>query len=112
MRTKYESKKDLQLEQKTLGYVSDCWNVAYFKLPISYKLDYSMYRNGVLVGWAEVKCRNHNFGTFPTYIISLGKVMEARKLSEFSNVKSTKSLRTKKSPIPPITFLIFTSNLW
>jgi hypothetical protein len=88
MRTKYESKKDLQLEQKTLGYVSDCWNVAYFKLPISYKLDYSMYRNGVLVGWAEVKCRNHNFGTFPTYIISLGKVMEARKLSDFSNVKS------------------------
>ena len=52
---------------------------------MSYKLDYAMYRNEKLVGFAEVKCRTHNFGTFPTYIISLAKVLEARRLGKETN---------------------------
>jgi len=87
-RSLYETSKDRRSEKQILDYVSKCWGIVYHKLPMSYKLDYSIYRNEELVGWAEVKCRTHNFGAFPTYIISLSKVLEARKLSKETNKKS------------------------
>tara|TARA_Y100000592_G_scaffold99777_1_gene177175 strand:- start:245 stop:658 length:414 start_codon:yes stop_codon:yes gene_type:complete len=84
----YENDNDLRSEKNLISYVSDCWNVASYKLPMSYKIDYVMYRNESPVGFAEVKVRTHTFGTFPTYIISLGKVMEARRLARETNTKS------------------------
>ena len=88
MRPLYESRSDLTSEKKIIDYVSQSWNVVYYKLPISYKIDYAFYRNENLIGFAEVKCRSHKFGTFPTYIISLSKVMEARRLARETNTKS------------------------
>ena len=88
MRPMYENANDLRSEKNLISYVSDCWNVASYKLPMSYKIDYVMYRNESLVGFAEVKVRTHTFGTFPTYIISLAKVMEARRLARETNTKS------------------------
>jgi|TARA_R110000796_G_scaffold26400_3_gene73488 hypothetical protein len=58
-------------------------------MPITYKLDYAMYRNDNLVGFSEVKCRTNSVQDYKTYIISLSKVMSARRLS---SVTSTKSL--------------------
>ena len=84
----YENDNDLRSEKNLISYVSDCWNVASYKLPMSYKIDYVMYRNESPVGFAEVKVRTHTFGTFPTYIISLAKVMEARRLARETNTKS------------------------
>ena len=88
MRPMYENDNDLRSEKNLISYVSDCWNVASYKLPMSYKIDYVMYRNESPVGFAEVKVRTHTFGTFPTYIISLAKVMEARRLARETNTKS------------------------
>ena len=97
MRTLYETVDDLRSEKNVISYVSQCWNVAYYKLPMSYKIDYAMYRIDTgssksesenLVGFAEVKCRTHIFGTFPTYIISLAKVLEARRLGKETNTTS------------------------
>ena len=88
MRPMYENDNDLRSEKNLISYVSDCWNVASYKLPMSYKIDYVMYRDESPVGFAEVKVRTHTFGTFPTYIISLGKVMEARRLARETNTKS------------------------
>ena len=88
MRPMYENDNDLRSEKNLISYVSDCWNVASYKLPMSYKIDYVIYRNESLVGFAEVKVRTHTFGTFPTYIISLAKVMEARRLARETNTKS------------------------
>ena len=84
----YENDNDLRSEKNLISYVSDCWNVASYKLPMSYKIDYVMYRKDSPVGFAEVKVRTHTFGTFPTYIISLAKVMEARRLARETNTKS------------------------
>ena len=84
----YENDNDLRSEKNLISYVSDCWNVASYKLPMSYKIDYVMYRDDSPVGFAEVKVRTHTFGTFPTYIISLAKVMEARRLARETNTKS------------------------
>lgn len=88
-RPKYESPKDLTHEKKILGYISRKWGISYCKMPITYKLDYAMYRNDNLVGFSEVKCRTNSVQDYKTYIISLSKVMSARRLS---SVTSTKSL--------------------
>tara|TARA_E500000318_G_scaffold29320_2_gene29281 strand:- start:3504 stop:3941 length:438 start_codon:yes stop_codon:yes gene_type:complete len=88
MRPLYENANDLRSEKNLISHVSDCWNVVSYKLPMSYKIDYAMYRDDILIGFAEVKCRTHKFGTFPTYIISLAKVMEARRLARETDTKS------------------------
>ncbi len=88
MRPLYETKINLNSEIKVMDYVSQCWNVVYFKLPMSYKIDYAIYRDTNLVGFAEVKCRTHTFGAFPTYIISLANGFEARRLARDTNTKS------------------------
>jgi len=97
MRPIYENANDLRSEKNLISHVSDCWNVVSYKMPMSYKIDYAMYRIDTgtsnsssenLVGFAEVKCRTHKFGTFPTYIISLAKVMEARRLARETDTKS------------------------
>jgi len=97
MRPIYENANDLRSEKKLISHVSDCWNVVSYKMPMSYKIDYAMYRIDTgtsnsssenLVGFAEVKCRTHKFGTFPTYIISLAKVMEARRLARETDTRS------------------------
>ena len=97
MRPIYENANDLRSEKNLISHVSDCWNVVSYKLPMSYKIDYAMYRIDTgtsnsssenLVGFAEVKCRTHKFGTFPTYIISLAKVMEARRLARETDTRS------------------------
>ena len=97
MRPIYENANDLRSEKNLISHVSDCWNVVSYKMPMSYKIDYAMYRIDTgtsnsssenLVGFAEVKCRTHKFGTFPTYIISLAKVMEARRLARETDTRS------------------------
>tara|TARA_R110000744_G_scaffold69627_1_gene141217 strand:- start:111 stop:551 length:441 start_codon:yes stop_codon:yes gene_type:complete len=76
----YENDLNLISEKQVINHVSKSWNVVSYKLPISYKLDYAMYRDEELLGFAEVKCRTHKFGTFPTYMISLAKVLKSRDL--------------------------------
>lgn len=80
MRPMYENDLNLISEKQVINHVSKSWNVVSYKLPISYKLDYAMYREEELLGFAEVKCRTHKFGTFPTYMISLAKVLKSRDL--------------------------------
>ena len=87
-RKMYESKDNLEKEKNVLRHMSVKWDVSYSKLPISYKLDYSMYRNDKLCGFAEVKCRKNSMNDFSTYIISLSKVMKARRLASVTGTKS------------------------
>ena len=87
-RIKYESQDNLRQEKNVLGHMSRLWDVSYSKLPLDYKLDYAMYRNDTLVGFAEVKCRKPSIKDFPTYIISLAKIMKARRLASVTGTKS------------------------
>ena len=87
-RVKYESKDNLEKEKNVLRHMSDKWDMSYSKLPLTYKLDYVMYRNDKLLGFAEVKCRLNSIHDFSTYIISLSKVMKARRLASVTGTKS------------------------
>ena len=87
-RPKYETREDSFNEGGIIKFVSNKWNVNFSKLPISYKLDYAMYRNKSLMGFCEVKRRKYRQSDFNTYMISLDKVIQAKLLATTTKTKS------------------------
>ena len=87
-RPKYETSEDLNNDGSIINHVSNLWNVNFSKLPLSYKLDYAMYRNNSLMGFCEIKRRKYRRSDFEPYIISLDKVIKANQLSNITNTKS------------------------
>ena len=80
-RPTYQTKKNLDGEKKAIELIADSWNVNFIKLPISYHLDYGMVRDGVTVGFAEIKVRTNPVGSYSTYMIALSKAMKANELT-------------------------------
>ena len=87
-RPKYETSYDLSNEGSIIKIVSNKWNVNFCKLPMSYRLDYALYKSDNLRGFCEVKRRKYRKSDFQTYIISLDKVIKARELASITNTKS------------------------
>jgi len=87
VRPRYERPRDLVNESKVAERMAQR-GIELRKLPISYRLDFAMFRDGKLRGFAEVKTRNNRHDSYPTLIISLGKVMAARQLAEVSETRS------------------------
>lgn len=73
MRPTYESGADLAAEQAAIGVAAQTWGASYAKLPNQYRVDFAVLRNKSIVAWAEVKCRKHPHGQYPTLILSLAK---------------------------------------
>ena len=74
----YENAHTLRAEDEVAGRVGSRWRCALRKLPRSYSIDYMLMRDSVVIAWLEVKCRDKRYDTL---ILSLGKVMEGRRLS-------------------------------
>ena len=87
MRPRYERPRDLTNEQRVAARMKER-GIELHKLPMSYRLDFAMFRDGKLRGFAETKARNNRFRSYPTLMISLGKVMAARQLAEISDTRS------------------------
>jgi len=87
VRPRYERPRDLVNERKVAERMAQR-GIELRKLPISYRLDFAMFRDGKLRGFAEVKTRNNRHDSYPTLMISLGKVMAARQLAEVSDTRS------------------------
>ena len=58
MRPKYERPRDLTNEQRVAARMAER-GIELRKLPISYRLDFAMFRDGKLRGFAETKARNN-----------------------------------------------------
>jgi hypothetical protein len=82
----YESQEDLANEKATIDRLAAHWRCVAVKLPIRYELDYGLCRNGDLMAWAEVKCRKVPREKYPTYMVSLGKVLAGLELAERTNL--------------------------
>ena len=87
MRPRYERPRDLTNEQRVAARMKER-GIELHKLPMSYRLDFAMFRDSKLRGFAETKARNNRFRSYPTLMISLGKVMAARQLAEISDTRS------------------------
>jgi len=82
LRPRYETKKDLQNEKLfTQKYIKQ---YDFYKLPISYRLDFAACRKGSkeILGWVEFKRRHHKFGKYDTALFSLGKILQGIHMSE------------------------------
>lgn len=83
-----ETEDTIRLEKQLAGRVAKSWNIKVEKLPSTYSLDYALIRDGVVMSWAEMKCRTHTFETFPTYMISVKKWNACRVIHSSSNLKT------------------------
>ena len=88
MRLIYEKPEDLAAEKTALDKACEIWKCTAEKLPMKYELDYLLLREGKGVAWLEIKSRTNPRAAYPTYMISLGKIMAARRLSEASQLRS------------------------
>ena len=79
-RTQYESKEDLARENELADLISMRWNCKLHKLPLQYHLDFAAERDGEIVAFMEFKCRTFEMDKFPTFMISMSKMMTARLL--------------------------------
>ena len=72
-RPKYESDKDLQAEKMVAKYLKSKHQIDCFKLPISYRLDWIVFKNRKLLGFMELKTRTVKHNEYPSLILSLSK---------------------------------------
>jgi hypothetical protein len=87
MRPYYENQRDLSNEHLVATILKEK-GIDLVKMPVSYRLDFAILRKGKVRGFAEVKTRNNRHNKYPTLMISLGKVMAARQLSEVTGTPS------------------------
>ena len=81
MRPKYETDYDIKNERLVADALQNI-GVEVCKLPVQYRLDWLLRRDGQPIGFAEVKARKCDLNTYPSVMISLSKVMHAKMLSE------------------------------
>ena len=82
MRPMYEDNNTLAAERKVIDFLCELWHMDAAKLPISYNVDYAMFKDGKLRAWMEVKCRYCASSQYDTYFISAKKIVNGIQLSE------------------------------
>ncbi len=95
MRPIYENSASKEKEQAFAEKLCSVWNFCCKKLPISYHLDYALFRKGSLCvsAWLELKCRTNDSNKYDTYIISLNKVLVARRIFEVTGLPTVLAVR-------------------
>lgn len=77
-RTQYESEADRRAETNVIEKVVKAFDVdGYYKLPISYVLDFAVTKSNRVIGFVEVKARSCEMQTYPTFFVAVKKVLAA-----------------------------------
>jgi hypothetical protein len=93
VRPMYETEADRGKEGSFIGDLCAAWQCEARKLPIHYKLDFAMMRDGIIKAFLETKVRTYERDYFDTYMISMAKVLAAREYSAFAGVPSLLAVR-------------------
>lgn len=84
MRPMYENKLTLDEELLFADEICSTWSIHLQKMPLSYKLDFSVIRKNKIVAFAELKCRRVSKDKYPTYLIGLSKIISAQNIHKAS----------------------------
>ena len=87
-RPMYEQAIDLAREHDMMQQVTAQWGVQYYKLPMSYRLDFILMSAEIPKAFAECKHRNFNWGDYPDVMISLSKVQQAESLQRVTGLNT------------------------
>lgn len=93
MRPTYETPQHLSREEEFSRLVSQKFKCTFMKMPIRYGLDFCAMRDGIAVGFMEVKVRSNKAGKYDTYMLSLGKIMAANDLLRSTSLPSVLAVR-------------------
>ena len=77
----YESQSDRDNERRLADVIERQNNCQLHKMPIKLSLDYMATRDGEAVAFFEMRKRKNAMHAYPTYMISLYKVMMANNLT-------------------------------
>lgn len=68
MRPRYERQADRDAENRLIELVCKHYQLnGFFKLPASYILDFAVSRNDKIIGFVEVKKKNHGYAKVPNF---------------------------------------------
>lgn len=84
----YEQAVDLAREHDIMSLVSAKWGVQYYKLPMSYRLDFILMSAEKPKAFVECKHRNFVWGKYPDVMISMSKVMAAEQMLQVTGLKT------------------------
>jgi hypothetical protein len=87
MRPLYETESNLEKERSLALFFEQTFECTLRKLPIRYHLDFAIERSGQIVGFVEVKVRNHTFEQIKKmggYKLSFGKWCAAEQMCRVS----------------------------
>jgi len=73
-------------EEEISAYLSYKWDCEMVKQGHYDKFDYIAVRNGGIKAFVEIRCRSHDYGSFPDCFVSLTKKIRADELSRASGL--------------------------
>jgi len=79
---RYETAADRGREAAFAHVLEQSWKCTLVKLPDRFSLDYAAQRNGEIVSFIEIKCRNTNSWTYDSTMIDWYKWMAAWELTQ------------------------------
>ena len=84
-RPTYETKADLEVEKVVASQLKAEFGLDCRKLPVSYRIDWAVFKGKKLVGFMELKARKVAKNKYPTLILSLSKLMAGCELASKTN---------------------------
>ena len=80
-RPTYETQTDRNNERRLAAKIEKHYNCILTKMPVKLSLDFMAIRDGKAVAFIEARQRKIAMNTYPTYMLSLYKAMQARALT-------------------------------
>jgi hypothetical protein len=74
----YETQTDRNNERRLAAKIEKHYNCMLTKMPMKLSLDFMAMRDGKAVAFIEARQRKIAMNTYPTYMLSLYKAMQAR----------------------------------
>jgi len=81
LRPIYENGETRAAEEATIRRAADRWGVEYAKLPIQYRIDWALLRDGKVAAWCECKRRHNRQSKYSSLMLSLSKVTHGLELA-------------------------------
>lgn len=78
----YETEQDRENERRLAEMIGAKYNYKFVKMPIKLSLDYMLTQDGIAKAFMEMRQRKTPMHKYPTYMISLYKVMMASQLTQ------------------------------
>ena len=89
------SEKHVKEEDYFKKDIENYWGCKLEKLPIDYRLDYAVIREGEIVAWIELKNRKLYSDQYQDSMINLNKWMKAKEFRGISDIPTLLAVRYK-----------------